>query len=246
MSSSISISNPTPPISPFRPDILRGHVSLITGGGSGIGLEISRQLGVHGSAIVIMGRRDAVLQSAVESLKAQGIDALAVKGDVRSPEDALRVLDETGKKFGHLDLLVNCAAGNFLSPAEDLSTKGFRTVIDIDTIGTFNMSRAAYPLLVKSKNPSIINITATLHLPATQYQVHASAAKAAVDSLTRSLALEWGPDKIRVNGIAPGNNTNNTNKQTQTNVTSIPFLPAIHFNTQFVLTDLHRFAHSNT
>lgn len=105
---------------------------------------------------------------------------------------------------------MNGAAGNFLATAEGLKPKGFRTVMEIDTMGTFNMCNAAHPYMVKertstsSETSAIINISATLQYGATWFQSHASAAKAAVDSLTRSLALEWGEDNIRVNGIAPG------------------------------------------
>ncbi|XP_071703544.1 peroxisomal 2,4-dienoyl-CoA reductase [(3E)-enoyl-CoA-producing]-like [Rutidosis leptorrhynchoides] len=189
--------------SPFKGDILKGKVSLLTGGGSGIGYEIAAELGKHGSFIAIMGRRIHVLDSAVSALQSLGIQAIGVEGDVRKKEDAARVIDATVKQFGKLDILVNAAAGNFLVPSEDLSPNGFRTVIDIDAVGTFTMCHEALPYL---KNGGvIINISATLHYTASWYQVHVSAAKAAVDSLTRSLALEWGTDYgIRVNGIAPG------------------------------------------
>jgi len=112
------------------------------------------------------------------------------------------------KRFGRLDILVNGAAGNFLAEASQLSPNGFATVMQIDAIGTFHMSRAAHALLketaTRTSTTSICNISATLQFGATWWQSHASAAKAAVDSLTRSLALEWASDKIRVNGIAPG------------------------------------------
>lgn len=198
--------------SPFKGDILKGKVALLTGGGSGIGYEISLQLGKHGASVAIMGRRRNVLDSAVSALRSQHIHAIGVEGDVRKPEDAVRVLEETIKEFGKLDILVNAAAGNFLIPAEDLSPNGFRTVIDIDSVGTFTMCHKALKYLKKgglgkddSTGGIIINISATLHYTATWYQIHVSAAKAAVDSITRSLALEWGTDyDIRVNGIAPG------------------------------------------
>uniref|UniRef100_A0A5B7BSF0 2,4-dienoyl-CoA reductase [(3E)-enoyl-CoA-producing] n=1 Tax=Davidia involucrata TaxID=16924 RepID=A0A5B7BSF0_DAVIN len=198
--------------SPFKSDILKGKVALLTGGGSGIGYEISAQLGKHGALIAIMGRRKQVLDSAVSALRSMGIQAIGFEGDVRKRDDAVRVLESTIKQFGKLDILVNAAAGNFLVPAEDLSTNGFRTVIDIDSVGTFTMCREALKYLKKGgpgKDPSsgglIINISVTLHYTASWYQIHVSAAKAAVDSITRSLALEWGTDyDIRVNGIAPG------------------------------------------
>jgi len=107
------------------------------------------------------------------------------------------------KHFGRLDILINGAAGNFLCSAADLSSNAFQTVIAIDLLGTFNMSRAAFQALSASKG-CIINISATLHYGATIYQTHASAAKAGVDSITRSLAIEWGKYGIRINGIAPG------------------------------------------
>jgi len=109
---------------------------------------------------------------------------------------------------------VNSAAGNFLSEAGTLSSKGFKTVMEIDALGTFNMCRAAYPHLKDNGSGVIINISMTLHYGASWYQSHASAAKSAVDSLTRSLALEWGEDNIRVCGIAPGatKNTPGTEK----------------------------------
>lgn len=198
--------------SPFKADVLKGKVALLTGGASGIGYEISYQLGKHGASIAIMGRRTHVLQAAVDSLQSHGIPAIGLEGDVRKREDAIRVLESTIKHFGRLDILVNSAAGNFLVAAEDLSPKGFRTVIDIDSVGTFTMCHEALKYLKKggpgkdiSNGGTIINISATLHYTATWYQIHVSAAKAAVDSITRSLALEWGTDyNIRVNGIAPG------------------------------------------
>lgn len=110
--------------------------------------------------------------------------------DVRSSEHATKVIEETVTKLGSLDILVNGAAGNFLCPAEELSLNAFKTVIEIDLVGSFNMSRAAFPELKKTKG-CIINITAMLHVPATPWQTHPSAAKAGVDSLTRSLAAEW-------------------------------------------------------
>lgn len=198
--------------SPFKQDILKGQVALLTGGGSGIGYGIAEELGKHGASISIMGRRNHVVHSAVSSLTSLGIPAIGIVGDVRKRDDIVKVLEATIKHFGKLDILVNAAAGNFLVPAEDLSPNGFRTVVDIDAVGTFTVCHEALKYLKKggpgrdpSKGGLIINISATLHYTATWYQIHVSAAKAAVDSITRSLALEWGTDyDIRVNGIAPG------------------------------------------
>ncbi|KAJ7558157.1 hypothetical protein O6H91_04G028600 [Diphasiastrum complanatum] len=200
--------------SPFEKELLAGKVALVTGGGSGICFEVARQFGLHGASVVLMGRRPDVLQTAAESLRKESIQVEHVQGDVRSADDATRAVEFVIESFGKIDILVNGAAGNFLSPAEGLSSNAFKTVIEIDTIGTFNMCKAAFPGLRRGgkgrdgadgEGGVIINITATLHYGATWYQSHASAAKAAVDSLTRSLSLEWGPDYgIRTAGIAPG------------------------------------------
>ncbi|XP_073281367.1 peroxisomal 2,4-dienoyl-CoA reductase [(3E)-enoyl-CoA-producing]-like [Primulina huaijiensis] len=198
--------------SPFRADVLIGKVALLTGGGSGIGFEISAQFGKHGASIAIMGRRKNVLDDAVSVLQSLGIPAIGLVGDVRKQEDAQRVVEATVKRFGKLDILVNAAAGNFLVSAEDLSPNGFKTVMDIDSVGTFTMCHEALKYLKKGgpgrsseHGGFILNISATLHYTAAWYQLHVSAAKAAIDALTRNLALEWGTDyDIRVNGIAPG------------------------------------------
>lgn len=192
------------PSSPFKATILAGHVAIVTGGASGIGLEIARQLGLHGAAVTLMGRRAEVLEAAKTGLQAQGIRCITVRGDVRSTPDALRCVAETLAAFGSLSVLVNSAAGNFLAIAEDLAPKGFQTVMDIDALGVFTMCHAAFPALQARGDGLIVNISAMLHQPATWYQAHASAAKAAIDSLTRSLALEWGEYGIRVTGVAPG------------------------------------------
>lgn len=198
--------------SPFKADALKGKVALLTGGGSGIGFEISTQFGKHGASIAIMGRRRQVLDAAVSALNSLGIPAVGFEGDVRKQEDCKRVVEATFSHYGRIDILVNAAAGNFLASAEDLSPNGFRTVLDIDSVGTFAMCREALKYLKKgglgrtsSSGGLIVNISATLHYTASWYQIHVSAAKAAVDAITRNLALEWGTDyDIRVNGIAPG------------------------------------------
>ena len=207
----------------FKSDACKSRVALVTGGGSGIGLGISRRLGQHGASLVLFGRREEFLKNAQTTLRNEGINVEIFAGDVRSEESAKQAVEFTIKKFGKLDTVINCAAGNFLSLAENLSTKGFRTVVEIDLIGSFNICRASFEALKASGNGSIsklsysfrvflinllkknlVNITATFHYSAEWYQTHASAAKAGIDSLTRQLALEWGEYGIRVNGVAPG------------------------------------------
>lgn len=189
--------------SPFRPDILKGKVAFVTGGGSGINFGVAKALASHGADIAMMGRREEVLQNACQELAKLGVRTFYRSGDVRNPEACQAALDASAAALGHIDILVNGAAGNFLCPPEELSPNGFKTVIDIDLNGSFNMCRYAFPHLRASKG-LIINISATLHYTGTPFQVHVSAAKAGVDALTVNLATEWGPDGIRVCGIAPG------------------------------------------
>jgi peroxisomal 2,4-dienoyl-CoA reductase len=192
-------------MSVFREDILKGKVAFVTGGGSGICKAIARGYMAHGAKVAIMGRKGDRLRAAAEELKeATGGQCIATPGDVRDPSSVEAVLDETLAELGRIDIVVNGAAGNFLCPASQLSYNGFRTVMEIDALGTWNVSRAAFERSLRDYGGSIVNISATLHYAATPLQTHASAAKAAVDSLTKSLALEWGPMGIRVNAIAPG------------------------------------------
>jgi peroxisomal 2,4-dienoyl-CoA reductase len=129
---------------------------------------------------------------------------LSVGADVRDPDAIANAIKQTVEKFGKLDTLVNGAAGNFLAPAAGLSVNGFKTVIEIDLVGTFNASRAAFEALQKGGDGLVLNISATLHYHGTPLQIHASAAKAGVDAITRNLAVEWGRFGIRSCGIAPG------------------------------------------
>lgn len=193
------------PLSPFRPDALAGHVALITGGATGIGHGIAAAFSRLGAGVCIASRKPEALAAAAAALAAaHGRPILTVAGDVRNPDDAARMVEATVARFGRLDTLVNNAAGNFLAPAATLSPNGFKTVIDIDLNGTFHLCRAAFAALVQSGAGVIINLSATLHYHGTPLQLHAAAAKAGVDALTRTLAVEWGGAGVRVNAIAPG------------------------------------------
>lgn len=189
----------------FKADCLAGRVAFVTGGGSGICREIARGFLQHGASVAVVSRSaERVATAAKELAEETGGRTLGVAADVRKPEEVQAALARTLEAFGRLDIVVNGAAGNFLAPAAQLSPNAFRTVMEIDAMGTYNVSRAAFDAWLRDHGGTIINISATLHYGATPLQVHASAAKAAVDSVTRSLALEWGRLGIRVNGIAPG------------------------------------------
>lgn len=189
--------------SSFAPNLLHGRVALVTGGGTGICRGIALALAATGCDVAILSRSEEHLSPTAHQIEALGVRALAVVADVRRPEQVDRAVSHVVATFGRLDIVINGAAGNFLCAADALSPNGFGTVIDIDLKGTFNVSRAAYPFL-KAQGGAILNISATLQLLGTAGQVHAAAAKAGVDSLTRTLAVEWGPARIRVNGLAPG------------------------------------------
>jgi 2,4-dienoyl-CoA reductase [(3E)-enoyl-CoA-producing], peroxisomal len=189
----------------FRNDLFVGRVALITGGGTGIGRGIAAALAQYGADVAIVSRKPENLVRAAEPIAvATGRRCLPMVADVRQPEVVESAVNRTIEELGRLDLVVNGAAGNFLCPSAELSPNGFGTVLDIDAKGTWNVSRAAYRAWLRDHGGQILNISATLHYGGTPGQVHVAAAKAAVDALTRTLAVEWGPQGIRVNAIAPG------------------------------------------
>ncbi len=189
----------------FRNDLLAGRVAFVTGGGSGICKGIARAFCAHGARAALVGRNAERLgEAAAEIAKETGQEVIATPADVRQPDAVEAAVDATLERFGSLDIVVNGAAGNFLAPAAQLSYKGFRTVMEIDALGTYNVSKACFAKALSSHGGVVLNISATLHYAATPLQVHASAAKAAVDAITRTLAVEWAGLGIRVVGIAPG------------------------------------------
>ncbi|XP_071490915.1 peroxisomal 2,4-dienoyl-CoA reductase [(3E)-enoyl-CoA-producing]-like [Diadema antillarum] len=189
----------------FNPSLLKGQVAFITGGGSGICFTIAEVLMRHQCSTVIASRKlERVQQAAEELSRGTGQKCLPIQMDVRKPKEVVAGVQRAMQEFGKIDILVNGAAGNFLCPASAMSFNAFKTVLDIDTIGTFNATKAVFEEYMKDNGGVIINISATLAYKATVLQTHASAAKAAIDSMTRSLAVEWGPLGIRVVGIAPG------------------------------------------
>jgi peroxisomal 2,4-dienoyl-CoA reductase len=190
----------------FHDGILNGRVAFVTGGGTGITGGVARALAEAGANVALVSRNLEHLEPAAKAINENDQphgEAIAIAADVRNPEDVEKAIAATVERFGKIDIVVNGAAGNFLSPAEALSPNGFGTVVEIDLKGTFNVCRAAFAQL-KEHHGQILNISATLHYVGTPMQLHVSAAKAGVDALTRNLAVEWGRYGIRVNGIAPG------------------------------------------
>jgi peroxisomal 2,4-dienoyl-CoA reductase len=187
----------------FAPTLLKDKVALVTGGGTGICRGIALAFAEHGCHVAITSRKIEHLEPTKDELRSRGVRAMAKAADVRDAPAVAEMVAAVAAELGRIDILINGAAGNFVCLAENLSPNGFGTVVDIDLKGTFNVSRAALPHL-RAHGGSIVNISATLPYLGTVGQAHASAAKAGVDALTRTLAVEWGPHGIRVNGIAPG------------------------------------------
>jgi 2,4-dienoyl-CoA reductase [(3E)-enoyl-CoA-producing], peroxisomal len=192
-------------VSIYRDGLFSGKVALITGGGTGIGRGISEGLAMLGARTAILSRKPEHLGPTATAISARtGQECVPVVADVRHPDQVNVAMSKVIDNFGHIDYVVNAAAGNFFCPSADLSPNGFGTVIDIDAKGTWNVSRAAFDAGLEAHGGSILNISATLHYGGTPGQAHVAAAKAAVDALTRTLAVEWGPLGIRVNAVAPG------------------------------------------
>jgi peroxisomal 2,4-dienoyl-CoA reductase len=188
----------------FRHGLLAGQVGIVTGGGTGIGFGIAELLASLGMHVVVASRRAEHIEPAAERLRAAGGKASTATLDVRDPERARDVIGDVARQYGRLDLLVNNAAGNFYVPSETMSPNAWRSVIEIDLFGTFFCSQAALPHMRVSGGGSIVNISMTLHYRGWPQMAHATAAKGGIDALTRTLALEWAADRVRVNAVAPG------------------------------------------
>ncbi|KAF8984256.1 hypothetical protein BGZ52_012883 [Haplosporangium bisporale] len=187
------MSNPTIPVatsSIFKDDILKGKVAFVTGGGSGICKGMAEALARHGAKVTIVSRTLSKLEAAAKEMRAStGGEFYAVAADVRDPKQMQDAMDKHIAHYGRLDILINGAAGNFLSLSQHLSFNAFRA--------------CAFPHLKASKG-TIINVSATLHYNGQTFQSHACAAKAGVDAMSLVWANEWGPLGIRSNCIAPG------------------------------------------
>ena len=188
----------------FAPRILEGRTALVTGGGSGIGLGIAGCLGAAGARVAIASRSLEKLEASAERLRAAGIETLALEANVREPDSIRNAVLATAEGFGSVDILVNNAAGNFYAPSESLSPNGWRAVVETDLYGTFFSSQAVFPFMSDAGYGRIVSISMTLHYRGWPQMAHACAAKAGIDALTRTLALEWAEHGITVNAVAPG------------------------------------------
>jgi NAD(P)-dependent dehydrogenase (short-subunit alcohol dehydrogenase family) len=187
----------------FAKDLFRGKTVFVTGGGSGINLGVARNFAALGAKIAICGRTQEKLDVAAAELREQGAQVCAVAADVRDYAALETAFARSRTELGPMDVLVCGAAGNFLVPAEKLSPNGFKTVVDIDLLGSFNASRAAFAQLKETKG-TIIFISAGMAFMPHAFQVHVGAAKAGIDMMMKNLAIEWGRYGIRSNSIVPG------------------------------------------
>lgn len=178
------------------------HV-FVAGGSSGINLAIGEAFARQGAKVVLVSRTAERVEAAAAGLRAQGAEALGLSADVRDAEAIRAALATAYETFGPIDVLISGAAGNFLAPAAGMSANGFRTVIDIDLNGTFHVLRGAHEFL-RQPGAAVLNISAPQAFNPTPYQAHVCAAKAGIDMLTRVLAMEWGPQGIRINSLVPG------------------------------------------
>jgi len=180
-----------------------GKNVFIAGGTSGINLGVAHAFARAGAKVTVASRSAEKVSAAVEALKAHGGEAAGFAVDVREYAKVEEAFKETHARFGSIDVLISGAAGNFPAPALGISPNGFKSVVDIDLMGTFHVLRAAFPYLTKP-GASLINISAPQSFLPMEFQMHVCAAKAGVDMITRVAALEWGPAGIRVNSVVPG------------------------------------------
>ncbi|MEH2476809.1 NAD(P)-dependent dehydrogenase (short-subunit alcohol dehydrogenase family) [Nitrobacteraceae bacterium AZCC 2146] len=184
-------------------DLFAGKTVFVTGGGSGINLGIARTFAGLGANIGLCGRSQERLDAAAASLREIGARVSATSADVRMPDQLQSAMNASRDTLGDIDVLVCGAAGNFLVKGENLSFNGFKTVVDIDLVGSFNASRIAFDQLERTRG-SILFVTAPMAMMPHAYQAHVGPAKAGVEMLMKNLALEWGPYGIRSNSIIPG------------------------------------------
>ncbi len=189
----------------FQENLFKGKTIIITGGGTGLGKSMATRLSELGANIVITSRRLEVLEETSEDIQGKtGNSVLPIKCDIRRPGDIDILIEEATDSFPIINGLVNNAAGNFISPTEDLTPGGFKVIVDIVLNGTFNMTQAVGKHFRQNNGGTILNIVTTYAWTGSGYVVPSAAAKAGVLALTRSLAVEWAKYGIRSNAIAPG------------------------------------------
>jgi NAD(P)-dependent dehydrogenase (short-subunit alcohol dehydrogenase family) len=188
----------------FQNDLLRGRVAVVTGGGTGIGAAVTRELTRLGATVVIASRKSDVIDRAAAGLTAElGRPVYAAACDIRDREGVRRLAREVVEKYGSIDILVNNGGGQFFSPADQISDKGFDAVIATNLAGTWNMTRAVADAWMLAHGGAVVSVT-MLTDRAFPGMAHSHAARAGVEAMTRTLAVEWASRNVRLNCVAPG------------------------------------------
>lgn len=190
--------------SPFREGLFRNRVVLITGGGTGIGRACAEQYGSLGARVALCGRRAEPLEETAAALREKGIEVHTDTCDIRDADRCAAYVDGVLARFGRVDVLLNNAGGQFPSPAEVMKPKGFEAVVRNNLVGTFTMTHAvATKAMIPQKGGRVLNVIANIFrgFPGMS---HTGAARAGVENLTRSLAVEWAHHNIQINAVAPG------------------------------------------
>lgn len=187
----------------FKDQVLAGKVAFVAGASSGINLGIAQHFARAGAKVAIISRSHDKITAAAKTITDEAFEAFGIAADVRDFDSVDKALKATHDRFGKIDIVISGAAGNFVAPALGMSSNGFKTVVDIDLIGTFHVLRASFQYLNRP-GASLISITAPQAINPSMFQAHVCAAKAGINMLTKCLAMEWGPAGVRVNAISPG------------------------------------------
>jgi NAD(P)-dependent dehydrogenase (short-subunit alcohol dehydrogenase family) len=188
----------------FRDDLLAGQVALVTGGGTGIGAQIARELAHLGATVVIASRKAANVEPAAASLDEECAGrVVSMTLDIRDRDRVQAVVAEILERFGRLDVLVNNGGGQFLAPAETITPRGFDAVVGTNLTGTWNLTRAVADAWMLEHGGRVVNIT-MLSRKGFSGMAHSVAARSGVEAMTRTLAVEWASRGIRLNCVAPG------------------------------------------